>query len=179
MPDTHYRFGASASRRIPVRGRGFLCIAATLCAIGLLTAGFPARSPAQSALPSTPLFGPLDMPLMSFDLIPIEKILENPSDYHLRQIRMGGVIRSIHTDVLTQGCGRIHELTTFTLEDETGMIEVLDQGVCGGNTSRLRASTLTVGDPVDLFVRIVANKEAESSRTSVEVLVIWIERARK
>jgi len=75
--------------------------------------------------------------------------------------------------------GRRHELTTLAVEDETGPIEVFDQGGCGGNTSRLRASTLAAGDAVDLFVRIVANKEAESSRTSAEVSVIWIESARK
>lgn len=179
MPDTHYRFGGSASRHILVQERSCLWIAATLCVIGLLTAGFPATIPAQDPLPGTPLFGPSNMPLAWFERIPIRKVLANPGDYHLRQIRMTGTIQFAQTIVLTQGCGRPYELTTLTLEDETGTIEVFDQGACGGHTSRLRASTLAVGDSADLVVRVVASKEVESSRTSVEVFVIWIERARK
>lgn len=179
MPDTRSRFGDSPCQRMLVQRRGLRWITASLCVISLLNAGFPATTRAQDPPPGSPLFGPTNMPLAWFDPIPIRMVLANPGDYHLRQIRMTGTIQSVQTVVLTQGCGRPYELTTLTLEDETGTIEVFDQGACGGNTGRLRASTLAAGDPVDLFVRVVVNKEAESSRTSTEVLVIWIEPARK
>ncbi len=180
MPDTRSHFGHSPRVFSPLQGSGPIrkvCVA--FCVIGLLAVGFPVRSPAQSARSGTPLFGPLDIPLVSFDRIPVEKILANPGEYHLRQIRMGGIIRSVQTEVLTQGCGRVHELTTLTLEDETGTIDVFDQGACGGNTSRLRASTLAAGDRVDLFVRVVANRDTESARGMVEILVIWSGLVRK
>lgn len=56
-------------------------------------------------LPGTPLFGPWNMPLISFDRLPVVQGLTNPKDCHLRQIRMDGFVRSIHTDILAQGGG--------------------------------------------------------------------------
>ncbi|MEC4891001.1 MAG: hypothetical protein RI101_13185 [Nitrospira sp.] len=180
MPTARSNVGQSAGLVSPLRGGGPIRkVSAAFCVIGLLAVGCPVGSPAQNGLPGTPLFSPLHMPLASFDRVPVKKILANPGEYHLRQIRMSGVIRSIQTDVLTQGCGRIYELTTLRLEDETGTIDIFDQGACGGNTSRLRASTLAVGDHVDVLVRVAANRDTESSRGMVEILVIWSELARK
>ncbi|MEK7759946.1 MAG: hypothetical protein AAB433_00055 [Nitrospirota bacterium] len=180
MPDTQSGFGRSSRRLNRLSESGLLQIAAAiLCVMSLLNAASPTTSRAQGLLPGTPLFGPWNMPLPSFDPVAVGKVLANPGDYHLRQIRMTGTVRAIRTDLLTQGCGRIHELTTFTLEDGTGAIEVFDQGACGGNTSRMRASTLAVGASVDLFVQVVANSEGEQARTSIDVLVIWIQLARQ
>ncbi|HSN04389.1 MAG TPA: hypothetical protein VLS44_05360 [Nitrospira sp.] len=179
MPDTRSRFGDSPCQRMLVQGRGLRWITASLSVISLLNAGFPATTRAQDPLLGSPLCGPTNMPLAWFDPIPIRMVLANPGDYHLRRIRMTGTIQSAQTVGLPQGCGRPYELTTLTLEDETGTIEVFDQGACGGNTSRLRASMLAAGDPVDLFLRVVVNKEAEGSGTSAQVLVMWIGPARK
>ncbi|MGA6827494.1 hypothetical protein ACO9S2_07745 [Nitrospira sp. NS4] len=179
MPDTRSRFGDSPCQRMLVQKRGLRWITASLSVISLLNAGFPGTTRAQDQLPGSPLFGPTNMPLAWFDPIPIRMVLANPGDYHLRQIRMTGTSKSVQTVVLPQGCGRPYEPTILRLEGETGTIEVFDQGACGGNTSRLRASTLAAGDPIDLFVRVVANKEAEGSGRSAQVLVIWIGPARK
>lgn len=69
------------------------------------------------------------------------------------------------------------ELTVISLEDESGVVDVLDQGACGRNTSAVRAPMLTAGDHVDLLVRVYGATETDGLGGSLEVFVLWIERA--
>jgi hypothetical protein len=69
------------------------------------------------------------------------------------------------------------ELTVISLEDESGVVDVLDQGACGRNTSAVRAPMLTAGDHVDLLVRVCGATETDGLGGSLEVFVLWIERA--
>jgi hypothetical protein len=36
---------------------------------------------------------------------------------------------------MTRGCGVPYELTVISLEDESGLVDVLNKGGCGRNTS--------------------------------------------
>jgi hypothetical protein len=65
----------------------------------------------------------------------------------------------------------------ISLEDESGVVDVLDQEACGRNTSAVRAPMLTAGDHVDLLVRVYDATETDGLGGSLEVFALWIERA--
>jgi len=75
---------------------------------------------------------------------------------------------------MTRGCGKPYELTVISLEDESGVVDVLDQGACGRKTSTVRAPMLAGGDHVDLLVQIVGGTSGPGG--SLEVFTLWIER---
>ena len=156
-----------------------LCIFAlsSLAMIGTLILGGPESSFALDPLPRSPRVGSAQIPLGSYERIPIGKLLSNPTSYHLREISIAGIIRTIETQVMTRGCGKPYELTVISLEDESGVVDVLDQGACGRNTSMLRAPMLTAGDHVDLLVRVYGGTKTDEPGNSLEVFVLWIDRA--
>jgi len=78
---------------------------------------------------------------------------------------------------MTRGCGKHHDLTVISLEDESGAIDVFDQGACGKTTSPLRAPMLASGDRVDLFVHVVSRTDKLGG--SPEVFALWIERVQE
>ncbi len=75
---------------------------------------------------------------------------------------------------MTQGCGVPYELTIISLEDESGLMDVLDKGACGRNTSAVRAPTLAAGDRVDLLVHVLGGMDGLGG--SLEAFALWIER---
>ena len=154
-----------------------LCLLALsfLTMIGTLVVRGPESSFAFESLPRSPRVGSLRIPLLSYNRVPISKLLSDPTSYHLREIRMAGTVRTVKTQLMTRGCEKPYELTVISLEDESGVVEILDQGACGRNTSPLRAPTLAAGDRVDLLVQVVGGTEGLGS--SLEVFTLWIERA--
>jgi hypothetical protein len=119
----------------------------------------------------------LRIPLLSYNRVPISKLLSDPTCYHLREIRIAGTVRTIETQLITRGCGVPYELTTISLEDESGLVDIFDKGACGRNRSVVRAPTLAVGDRVDLLVHVVGGTKSDESGVSPEVFVRWIARA--
>jgi len=91
--------------------------------------------------------------------------------------RIAGTIHTIQTQVMTQGCGVPYELTIISLEDESGLMDVLDKGACGRNTSAVRAPTLAAGDRVDLLVHVLGGTKTDEPGVSPQVFVLWIDRA--
>jgi len=156
-----------------------LCIFALsfLAVIGTLRIAGPPSSFALDPLPRSPRVGSLRIPLLSYNRVPISKLLSNPTSYHLREIRIAGTLRAVETQLMTRGCGKPYELTVISLEDESGAVNVLDQGACGRNTSPLRAPTLAAGDRVDLLVHVVGGTKTGEPGASPEVFVLWIDRA--
>ena len=144
-----------------------------------LIAGIFELAVALDPLPRSPRVGSLRIPLLSYTRVPISKLFSDPDDYHLREIRIAGTIRTIQTRVMTQGCGVPYELTIISLEDESGQVEVLDKGACGRNRSAVRAPMLATGDRVDLLVQIVGGTKTDESGVSPEVFVLWIDRAQE
>ena len=65
---------------------------------------------------------------------------------------------------MTRGCGVPYELTIFSLEDESGLMDVIDKGVCGANRSVVRAPMLVAGDRIDLLPCCWGN---ENGRTRI------------
>jgi len=146
-----------------------------LAMIGTLMVGDPESSFALDSLPRSPRVGSLRIPLLSYNRVPISKLLSNPTSYHLREVRIAGTVRTVETQIMTRGCGKPYELTVISLEDESGVVDVLDQGACGRNTSAVRAPTLAAGDSVDLLVHVVGGIDGLGG--SLEAFTLWIERA--
>jgi hypothetical protein len=148
-----------------------------LAMIGTLTVGGPASSVALDTLPRSPRVGSLRIPLLSYNRVPISKLLADPVSYHLREIRIAGTIHNVQTRVMARGCGAPYELTIFSLEDESGLLDVIDQGACGKNRSAVRAPMLATGDRVDLLVHVTGGTKTDEPGASPEVFVLWIDRA--
>jgi hypothetical protein len=76
---------------------------------------------------------------------------------------------------MTRGCGKPYELTVISLEDESGVVDILDQGACGRNTSAIQAPMLAAGDRVDMLVQVVGGTRTDEPGASPEVFVLWID----
>ena len=63
------------------------------------------------------------------DLVPIGTVLVDPQHYNLKSVRFHGTITRITVLPLQGGCGNV-DAYVFQLDDETGNIEVLDEGLC-------------------------------------------------
>ena len=72
-----------------------------------------------------------------------------------------------------------YELTILSLEDESGLMDVIDKGACGTNRSVVRAPMLVAGDHIDLLVQVVGGTRTEGPGSSPEVNVLWIDRAQE
>lgn len=141
---------------------------------GALTVVEPEPAVALDSLPRSPRVGSQGIPLSSYNRVPISKLISNPTDYHLREIRIAGTVHAVEIHLMTRGCGRNYELTVISLKDESGVVDVLDRGACGRNTSPIRAPTLVAGERVNLLVHVVPGTNDLGG--PVEVFTLWIER---
>jgi len=118
--------------------------------------------------------------LTSYERIPIASLLAHPDRYQMRDVRITGTILAIQTDTVPNRmiCGSPHERTTLTLEDESGQIEVIDQGACGKNVGALKAPMVKTGEQVDLLVQIIVTKNPESGETLSETTIRFLDRVR-
>ena len=157
--------------------RFYLFTLISFAMIVTLIAGSSEPAVALDPLPRSPRVGSLQIPLPSYHRVPISKLLSDITSYHLREIRIAGTIHTIQTRVMTRGCGAPYELTIFSLEDESGLVEVLDKGACGKNRSAMRAPMLAPGDRVDLLVHVIGETRTDKPGASPEVFVLWIDRA--
>ena len=107
-----------------------------LAMIGTLMVGDPGSSFALDPLSRSSRVGSLQIPLHSYNRVPISRLLSDPASYHLRQIRIAGTIRTVQTQVMTQGCGVPYELTIISLEDESGLMDVLVREPVAGIRAR-------------------------------------------
>ena len=122
----------------------------------------------------------LKIPLVSRERIPISKIFAHPDQYQMREVRLTGTVTAIRTETITNRfvCGRAHERTTLTVEDDSGRIEVIDQGACGKNVGVLKAPMVRVGEQIDLLIHILVRRNASSQETTLESSLLFIDRVR-
>jgi hypothetical protein len=146
--------------------------------IGILIAERSELALAVDPLPRSPRVGSLRIPLLSYHRVPISKLFSDPTSYHLREIRISGTVRAVETQFMTRGCGKHYELTVISLEDESGTVDVFDQGACGKNTGPLRASMLAGGDHIELLVQVIGGTNPNEPGASPVVFVLWIERTK-
>ncbi|MDP3598304.1 MAG: hypothetical protein Q8S75_15035 [Nitrospirota bacterium] len=122
-------------------------------------------------IPIVSLAGPLTGRVESRELVSIGTVLAQPSSYHMQIIRMHGVVR--HVEILIphdpyQPGDPCYGSYTFTLEDETGAIDV---GVLGdrlhcGTPGLAAAPEVAEGDQVIVHGQIHAPGEYVDKMTS-------------
>jgi hypothetical protein len=121
------------------------------------------------------------MSVASYERIPINTLLARPDHYQMRDIRITGTVLEMQTETITNRliCGRAHERTALTLEDDSGQIEILDLGACGKNVGALKAPMLKTGQRIDLLVQIMLPTSLGSSGSSVEATIRYIDLPRE
>ncbi|MDF0677033.1 MAG: hypothetical protein P0120_22260 [Nitrospira sp.] len=117
----------------------------------------------------------------SYERVPIATMLAHPDRYQMRDIHIAGTVMAVQTETITNQliCGSAHERTTLTLEDDSGQIEVIDQGACGKNVGALKAPMLKAGQQIDLLVQIMIPTNSGTSASSVEATIRYIDLARE
>lgn len=132
----------------------------------------------ELSLPSRP--SSVRISVAAHERIPIGTLLGHPDRYQMRDIRITGTVLAIQTETITNRmiCGRAHERTTLKLEDESGEVEVIDQGACGKNVGVLKAPMLKRGQQIDLLVQIMIPTTLGSSGSPVEATIRYIDLAR-
>ena len=76
-----------------------------------------------------PLADALALEPREADLVPIGTVLADPQGYNLHRIRFQGAIKGITTLLALGGCSTI-DAYRFQFEDDTGSIDVFDNGSC-------------------------------------------------
>lgn len=139
----------------------------------------PALTLAEDSLPSRG--SSVRMSVTLYERIPIAVMLAHPDRYQMRDVRIGGIVTAIQTESVSNRmiCGSPHERTTLMVEDDSGEIEVLDQGACGKNVGALKAPMLKAGQQVDLLVRIMIPTSLGSSGSPVETTIRYIDLAQE
>jgi hypothetical protein len=120
------------------------------------------------------------MSVASYERIPIATLLAHPDRYQMQEIRIAGTVMAIQTETIPNRmiCGLAHERTTLTVEDDSGQIEILDQGACGKNVGALKAPMLKTGQQINLLVQIMIPTSSGSSVSSVEATIRYIDLVR-
>lgn len=132
----------------------------------------------ERSLPSR--VGSVRMSISTYERIPIASLLAHPDRYQMRDVRITGTIIAFQTDTVSNRmiCGSPHERTMLTLEDESGQIEVIDQGACGKNVGALKAPMLKTGQEVSLLVQIMIPANIGTPGLPVETTIRYIEPVR-
>lgn len=124
--------------------------------------------------------GSVRISVSSYERIPIATLLAHPDRYQMRDIRITGTVMTSHTETVPNRmiCGSPHERTALTLEDDSGQIEVIDQGACGKNVGALKAPRLIIGQQIDLLVQIMIPANTGTPGLPVEATIRYIEPVR-
>lgn len=96
----------------------------------------PQSEAVSDDLPRSPRVGALRLTLVSYERIAIATVSAHPDRYQMKEIRLSGTVTAIQTETVTNRtiCGLTHERTSLTVEDDSGQIEIIDQGACGRNS---------------------------------------------
>jgi hypothetical protein len=76
-----------------------------------------------------PLANVLALEPREADLVPIGTVLADPQGYNLHRVRFQGTIKGITPLLALGGCSTVNAYR-FQFEDDTGSIEVFDNGSC-------------------------------------------------
>lgn len=121
------------------------------------------------------------MSVTSYERIPIATLLAHPDRYQMRDVHITGTVIALQVDTIPNRmiCGSPHEQTVLTLEDDSGQIEVIDQGVCGKNVGGIKAPMLKTGQQVNLLVQIMIPANNGTPGLPVETSIRYIDLVRE
>lgn len=133
----------------------------------------------EHPLPSRP--SSVRISVAAYERIPVATLLAHPDRYQMRDIRITGTVMATQTETVTNKmiCGRAHERTTLMIEDDSGQVELIDQGACGKNVGALKAPMVKVGEQIDLLVQIMIPTRSNPFGSPVEATVRYIDLARE
>jgi hypothetical protein len=93
------------------------------------------------------------------DLVPIGTVLADPQHYNLKSVRFQGTITGITILPLQGGCGNV-DAYLFQFADETGDIQVVDQGWCllgaKGGPPILTLTPAKIGDRISVTAIVMS-----------------------
>ncbi len=88
--------------------------------------------------------------------IPIRSIIADPQSFHLRAVRLQGIIQTLERIPRAGGCG-LYDAYHFVLDDQTGQLTISDFGACRGLSPVKPAMTdFAAGDNVEVIIIISA-----------------------
>ena len=124
----------------------------------------------------------LQPPLQATELvreepIPIRAMLSDPQAYHLRTVRLQGVVETLERIPRAGGCGLI-DAYIFTLYDITGRLPISDLGACqnGSRSIQPLMTGFQVGDRVEVVVIVSVLSSSNFDSRSMEANLRWIKR---
>ena len=126
---------------------------------------------------STPLIQSKPLPLTSYEVVQIGKVVSTPQAYILRLVRFKGKVTALRT--LSRGRGFIPpEAHTFTLTDNSGAIEIFYTGAQGKNLGPVNTELLAEGNVIDVLVIISYTQPSGSEGGTVKANLTWVESVR-
>ncbi len=124
----------------------------------------------------------LQLPLHATELvreepIPIRAVISDPQAYHLRTVRLQGVVEALERIPRAGGCGLI-DAYIFTLYDMTGTLPISDLGACqnGSRSVQPLMTGFQAGDRVEVVVIVSVLSSPNFDSRSMEANLRWIKR---
>ena len=123
---------------------------------------------------STPLIQSKPLPLTSYEVIQIGKVVSTSQTYNLRLVRFKGKVTALRT--LPRGRGLVPpEALTFILTDNSGAIEIFYTRAHGKSLGPVKTELLAEGNVIDVLVIISYTLPSGSEGWTVEANLTWVE----
>lgn len=108
--------------------------------------------------------------------IPIRTIIADPQAFHLRAVRLQGIVQTLERIPGAGGC-RQFDAYHFILDDQTGRLTISDFGACHGRQPVKPLMTeFAVGDKVEVII-IISNLPSPNFESySLEGTLRWVKR---
>lgn len=109
--------------------------------------------------------------------IPIRTIIADPQAFHLRAVRLQGIIQTFERIPRRGGCG-LFDANHFILDDQTGQLTISDFGDCLGRRHPVKPlmTEFAVGDKVEVII-IISNLPSPNFEShALEGTLRWVKR---
>lgn len=110
--------------------------------------------------------------------IPIRTIIADPQAFHLRAVRLQGIIQTLERFPGRGGCGRF-DAHHFILDDHTGQLTISDLGDClgkGRSAVKPLMTEFAVGDRVEVIIIISNLPSPNFASHALEATLRWVKR---
>ena len=111
--------------------------------------------------------------------IPIRSIIADPQAFHLRAVRLQGIIQTLERFPRRSDCRR-YDAYHFILDDQTGRLTISDFEACssGGSVQPLTTG-FAVGDNVEVIIIISVLPSPNFDSHNLEGTLRWVKRISK
>ena len=111
--------------------------------------------------------------------IPIRSIIADPQAFHLRAVRLQGIIQTLERLPRRSDC-RQYDSNHFILDDQTGRLTINDFEACssGGSVQPLMTG-FTVGESIEVIIILSVLPSPNFDSHSLEARLRWVKRISK